>query len=257
MLKLRDIEVRRGERVTLALDELHLEGDRFTVILGHNGSGKSTLMNLLARQLEPTRGSLQLDDQPLSRFSARDFARRVAFLPQHLPDVAGLTVRELVRLGRFPWRGLLGRWRAEDHAAVDQALAQTDVAHYAEQLADGLSGGERQRAWIAMLLAQHSPLLLLDEPTSALDLHRQIQLLSILRRLAKERGMLVIAALHDLGHALRFTDQALVLQNGTLVNCGPTEEVVTPELLYRVYHVTARIERCSKGRPQLIVEEAV
>ena len=112
MLNLRDIEVRRGERVTLAVDELHLEGDRFTVILGHNGSGKSTLMNLLARQLEPTRGSLQLDERALEGFSARDFARRVAFLPQHLPDVAGLTVRELVRLGRCPWRGLLGRWRA-------------------------------------------------------------------------------------------------------------------------------------------------
>ena len=253
MLKLRDIEVRRGERVTLALDELHLEGDRFTVILGHNGSGKSTLMNLLARQLEPTRGSLLLDDQPLSRFSARDFARRVAFLPQHLPDVAGLTVRELVRLGRFPWRGLLGRWRAEDHAAVDQALAQTDVAHYAEQLADGLSGGERQRAWIAMLLAQHSPLLLLDEPTSALDLAHQYELMGLLRQLNRDSGRGIVAILHDINLTARHADRVIALKQGRIFFDGSPDELLDGPLLSQLYDIDIELIEQPGGARKIAV----
>ncbi len=253
MLKLRDIEVRRGERVTLALDELHLEGDRFTVILGHNGSGKSTLMNLLARQLEPTRGSLQLDDQPLARFSARDFARRVAFLPQHLPDVAGLTVRELVRLGRFPWRGLLGRWRAEDHAAVDQALAQTDVAHYAEQLADGLSGGERQRAWIAMLLAQQSPLLLLDEPTSALDLAHQYELMGLLRQLNRDSARGIVAILHDINLTARHADRVIALKQGRIFFDGSPDELLDGPLLSQLYDIDIELIEQPGGARKIAV----
>ncbi|MGP5149486.1 ATP-binding cassette domain-containing protein [Vreelandella alkaliphila] len=120
-----------------------------------------------------------------------------------------------------------------------------------------LSGGQRQLVSAAQALVQEPEILMLDEPTSALDLNRQINLLSVLRRLADERNMLILVALHDLGHALRFTDAAMVLEHGRLIACGPTEEVISPELLRQVYKVTARIEPCSKGRPQLIVEEAV
>ena len=181
--------------------------------------------------------------------------RPVAYMPQETGVNAVLTVYESVLLARMQGRRL--NVKPEDLAEVDRALDELGIVALGERDIGDLSGGQRQMVGAAQALVQNPEVLLLDEPPSALDLHRQLQLLSILRRLAKERGMLVIAALHDLGHALRFTDQALVLQNGTLVNCGPTEEVVTPELLYRGYHVTARIERCSKGRPQLIVEEAV
>ena len=194
-------------------------------------------MNLLARQLEPTHGSLQLDGLTLADFSARDFARRVAFLPQHLPDVAGLSVRELVRLGRFPWRGLLGRWRAEDHAAVDEALAQTDVAHYAEHLADSLSGGERQRAWIAMLLAQQSPLLLLDEPTSALDLAHQYELMGLLRQLNRDSGRGIVAILHDINLTARHADRVIALKQGRIFFDGSPDELLSGPLLSQLYDI--------------------
>ena len=243
MLTLRDIEVRRGERVTLALDELHLEGDRFTVILGHNGSGKSTLMNLLARQLEPTRGSLQLDGRTLAGFSARDFARRVAFLPQHLPDVAGLTVRELVRLGRFPWRGLLGRWRAEDHAAVDQALAQTDVTHYADHLADSLSGGERQRVLLAQGLVPEAQLLVLDEPMSALD-EPGVQVFEQLLRDWRQAGTTVLWIEHDLQAVGRLADRVTGLNRRVLFDDTP-QQVLTPERLLELFSSHPRQQEAS------------
>lgn len=237
MLKMRDIRVRRDQRLILALDTLHIAPDRFTVILGHNGSGKSTLMNLIARQFTPDSGGIELDGQPLDTYCQRDFARRVAFLPQRLPEVAGLTVRELVRLGRFPWRGLLGRWQPEDREVVERALAQTDVAPYAEHLADSLSGGERQRAWIAMLLAQQSPLLLLDEPTSALDLAHQYELMELLRGLNRDNGRGIVAILHDINLTTRYADRIIALKKGRVFFDGSPEQLLSGALLSELYDI--------------------
>ncbi|WP_417779860.1 ABC transporter ATP-binding protein [Stutzerimonas xanthomarina] len=237
MLSLEDIEVSRDGRTVLMLDRLALDAGSFTVILGHNGSGKSTLMNLIARQFPPDRGRIELDGQPLSRYRQRAFARKVAFLPQHLPDVAGLNVRELVRLGRFPWRGLLAPWQAEDEQAIDRALAQTDIADYAEHLADSLSGGERQRAWIAMLLAQQAPLLLLDEPTSALDLAHQYQLMTLLQTLNRETGRAIVAILHDVNLAARFADRIVALKRGRLFFDGTPEQLLSADRLSALYDV--------------------
>lgn len=249
-----DIEVRRDGRLTLALDELQLAGDQFTVILGHNGSGKSTLMNLIARQLQPDTGTLQLDGKPLASFSQREFARRVAFLPQRLPDVAGLTVRELVRLGRFPWRGLLGRWQAEDQRMIEQAMAQTDVEQYADHLADTLSGGERQRAWIAMLLAQQSPLILLDEPTSALDLAHQYELMTLLRELNLATGRGIVAILHDINLTARYADRIVALKQGRVFFDGSPEELLNNPLLSQLYDIDIElIEQPGNARKIAVV----
>lgn len=249
-----DIEVRRDGRLTLALDELQLAGDQFTVILGHNGSGKSTLMNLIARQLQPDTGTLQLDGKPLASFSQREFARRVAFLPQRLPDVAGLTVRELVRLGRFPWRGLLGRWQAEDQRMIERAMAQTDVEQYADHLADTLSGGERQRAWIAMLLAQQSPLILLDEPTSALDLAHQYELMTLLRELNLATGRGIVAILHDINLTARYADRIVALKQGRVFFDGSPEELLNNPLLSQLYDIDIElIEQPGSARKIAVV----
>ncbi len=254
MLRMNDIEVRRDGRLTLALDELQLAGDQFTVILGHNGSGKSTLMNLIARQLQPDTGTLQLDGKPLASFSQREFARRVAFLPQRLPDVAGLTVRELVRLGRFPWRGLLGRWQAEDQRMIERAMAQTDVEQYADHLADTLSGGERQRAWIAMLLAQQSPLILLDEPTSALDLAHQYELMTLLRELNLATGRGIVAILHDINLTARYADRIVALKQGRVFFDGSPEELLNNPLLSQLYDIDIElIEQPGNARKIAVV----
>ena len=254
MLKLNDIQVRRDGRLTLAVDDLQLAGDQFTVILGHNGSGKSTLMNLIARQLLPDTGTLQLDGKPLASFSQRDFARLVAFLPQRLPDVAGLTVRELVRLGRFPWRGLLGRWQSEDARLIEQAMRQTDVAGYADHLADTLSGGERQRAWIAMLLAQQSPLILLDEPTSALDLAHQYELMTLLRELNLSTGRGIVAILHDINLTCRYADRIVALKQGRIFFDGTPDELLHSPVLSQLYDIDIElIEQPGSARKIAVV----
>lgn len=239
--QLQNIQVSYGERTVLKLPELSLHGDRLTVILGHNGSGKSTLMSLLAQQNSPTSGHLQLNNQPLSSYSARQFARQVAFMPQHLPGTSGLTVRELVELGRFPWRGMLGRLRAEDHQAVEQALIDTETVDYADTLVDQLSGGERQRAWVAMLLAQEAPVLLLDEPTSALDIAHQYDLLKLLRQLNRQRGCGIMIILHDLNMALRFADEIVALKKGELVFQGKPEAMSDETQLSNLYNVPIRV----------------
>ncbi|GAB6389272.1 ABC transporter ATP-binding protein [Stutzerimonas marianensis] len=255
MLSLQDIEVRRDGRSVLALDALQLEAGSFTVILGHNGSGKSTLMNLLARQFPPDRGRIELDGKPLASYRQRLFAQKVAFLPQHLPDVAGLTVRELVRLGRFPWRGLLARWQPEDEHAIDQALQQTDIAHYADHLADSLSGGERQRAWVAMLLAQQAPLLLLDEPTSALDLAHQYGLMTLLRALNRETGRAIVAILHDVNLAARFADRIVALKGGRCFFDGSPDQLLSGERLSALYDVEIRlVEQPGQARKIAVVQ---
>ncbi|WP_043530899.1 ABC transporter ATP-binding protein [Litchfieldella xinjiangensis] len=222
------------------------EGGQVVALLGPNAAGKSTLFRRIFGLLKGG-GEARIDGATT--------ARPVAYMPQDTGVNAILTVYESVLLARMQGRRL--NVQPEDLAEVEQALDELGIASLSERDIGDLSGGQRQLLSAAQALVQRPEILLLDEPTSALDLNRQISLLSILRRLAREREMLIMIALHDLGHALRFTDKAMVLENGRLIACGPTAEVVTPELVRDVYRVTARIEPCSQGQPQLIVEAAV
>ncbi|MCI0510061.1 iron complex transport system ATP-binding protein [Chromohalobacter marismortui] len=246
-LTLDGLTARYGRRQILsAITVPPLVGGQVVAVLGPNAAGKSTLFRRIFGLLAGG-GTVRITDAISER--------PVAYMPQETGVNAVLTVYESVLLARMQGRRL--NVKPEDLAEVDRALDELGIVALGERDIGDLSGGQRQLVGAAQALVQNPEILLLDEPTSALDLHRQIQLLSILRRLAKERGMLVIAALHDLGHALRFTDQALILQEGRLAACGATDDVVTPELLRRVFQVEARIESCSRGRPQLIVEAAI
>lgn len=241
MLELDNIRVHRDGRDILKIERLAISIHQLTVILGHNGSGKSTLMNLLARQMRPDGGDIRLNGQLINGFSQKRLAQEIAFLPQRLPEVAGLNVRELVRLGRFPWRGTLGRWQAEDTAIIQAAMEQTDVLDYADQLTDQLSGGERQRAWVAMLLAQQSPLLLLDEPTSALDLSHQYELMALLRTLNQQTHRGVVVILHDVNLAARFSDRVIALKQGRLVFDGDPVSLLSAPLLTELYGINIQL----------------
>ena len=168
MLSLDSVSFRYGDRVLLDAVSFSLAPGQFYGVIGHNGAGKSTLIRLLGGELLPSSGAVLLDGAAVHAFSAKARARRIASLPQKLPDVADFLVRELVMLGRFPWQGWLQRPSAEDVACVEAAMAQTDVARFAAQPVNTLSGGERQRAWLALCLAQQSEVLLLDEPLAAL-----------------------------------------------------------------------------------------
>jgi len=186
----------------------------FSAIVGHNGSGKSTLIKLLARKNKPASGTIQLDGQDLAVHGTRDFARKVAYLPQNPVVPPHLSVRELVAFGRYPWRGAFGRYRDADHAKIDQAMELTHVTAFSDRLVASLSGGERQRVWLAMLLAQDAPVLLLDEPTSALDVGHQRDILQLVSDLRDQNNLTVIAVLHDIDMVGRFADHILALRGG-------------------------------------------
>ncbi|MBR9827259.1 MAG: ABC transporter ATP-binding protein [Oceanospirillales bacterium] len=251
MLELSDIRVSRQGRDILTLGQLTLATNEMTVILGHNGSGKSTLMKLLARQLLPDEGQLKLRGQDFSAYSQRMLAREIAFLPQQLPVVAGMTVQDLVLQGRYPWRGLLSRLTVEDRSYAQEAMAQTDVLKYADQMTDLLSGGERQRAWVAMLLAQQSPLLLLDEPTSALDLSHQYELMSLLYELNRDTGRGVVVILHDINLAMRYADRVLALKQGVLACDGTPAQLLCEHTLSNLYGIDIRL--CAHpGRDEVV-----
>ena len=171
---LNNLSFRVPGRTLLHPLSLTFPAGKVTGLIGHNGSGKSTLLKMLGRHQPPSEGDILLDDQPLASWSSKAFARKVAYLPQQLPQAEGMTVRELVAIGRYPWHGALGRFGVADREKVEEAIALVGLKPLAHRLVDSLSGGERQRAWIAMLVAQDSRCLLLDEPTSALDIAHQV-----------------------------------------------------------------------------------
>jgi iron complex transport system ATP-binding protein len=212
-------------------------------IIGHNGSGKSTLLKLLARQVQPSSGAIRYAGTPVGEFGARAFARHVAYLPQQTPATTGLTVRELVRFGRYPWHGPLGRISPADHLRVVEAMQLAQVDDLADRLVDTLSGGERQRAWIAMLVAQDSSFILLDEPTSALDLAHQIEVLRLLRHLSRNRNLGVVAILHDINMAARFCDELIALQKGQIRIQGKPDDLMRSDVLEMVYGIPMEVIR--------------
>ncbi|MET3598409.1 ATP-binding cassette domain-containing protein [Martelella mangrovi] len=208
-----------------------------SALVGHNGSGKSTLLKLLARQQIPSAGRVLFDGGPVEAIAARDFARNVAYLAQDTGGATGMTVRELVACGRYPWHGAIGRFSETDRNKVEAALAMAGLAAMAERMVDTLSGGERQRAWIAMLIAQDSRCLLLDEPTSALDIAHQIEVLSLIRKLSHENGLSVIIVLHDINMAARFSDHLCALKAGRLVAHGAPSVFLNRDTLRQIYGV--------------------
>lgn len=216
---------------------LSLPGERVIGLIGHNGSGKSTLVKLLGRQQPASGGTISFEGRALTAWGDRPFARRVAYLPQQTPPTSGMLVKELVALGRYPWHGALGRFGKADRAKVAEALALTDVEAFADRLVDTLSGGERQRVWLAMLVAQDARCLLLDEPISALDVAHQVEVLGLVQRLSRERGLGVIVVLHDVNMAARFCDEILALQRGRLIARGAPDEIMTQGQLQAIYGI--------------------
>lgn len=226
-----------GDAVVLRGIDLELPQGAVTAIVGPNGCGKSTLLKTIARVLAPSDGAVLLDGEPVHRLPTKQVARRLGLLPQSNEVPEQLTVRDLVERGRYPHRTVFSRWTDRDRQAIAEALAATGTEELADRLVDELSGGQRQRAWIAMVLAQQTPTLLLDEPTTYLDLAHRLEVLRLLRRLNAERGVTVAMVLHDLDEASRYADHLVAVGDGEIVAQGPPEEVVTPELIQQVFGV--------------------
>ncbi|WP_025995912.1 Fe(3+) dicitrate ABC transporter ATP-binding protein FecE [Pseudomonas viridiflava] len=229
---------------------------KVTALIGPNGCGKSTLLKAFARILTPQAGSLSLDGKAYRDLSARDLARKVAFLPQVLPIPEGVSVRQLVAYGRSPHNSLWGRLSGADQQSVEQALQRMELETLADRPLSDLSGGQRQRAWLAMILAQDAAIVLLDEPTTYLDISHQVELLDLMRALSAE-GKTVITVLHDINQACRYADHLAVMQAGRLVASGTPGDVLNAELVCRVFDVQVQIMREPvAGTPMCIVERS-
>ncbi|AOE40020.1 iron-dicitrate transporter ATP-binding subunit [Pantoea agglomerans] len=219
-----------AENLTVAIPDGEL-----TVIIGPNACGKSTLLRTLSRLVSPLKGQVLLDGNAIAHYATKEVARRLGLLPQSSNAPAGISVSELVARGRYPYQSLFGRWRQDDETAVQQAMQATGVADLAQQQVDTLSGGQRQRVWIAMVLAQQTPLLLLDEPTTWLDIAHQIELLELMQDLNQQHGRTLVVVLHDLNQACRYASHLIAMRDGKIIAEGKPAEIVTPELIEAIY----------------------
>lgn len=235
LFALEDVTYSVGNRRLLEPLALALPAGRVIGLIGHNGSGKSTLVKLLARQQPVSSGTIRFEGKDLKEWRDRPFARKVAYLPQTTPSASGMLVKEVVALGRYPWHGALGRFGQINRDKVDDAMTLTDIVPLADRLVETLSGGERQRVWLAMLVAQDAECLLLDEPISALDVAHQMEVLSLVHRLSKDKGLGVVVVLHDVNMAARFCDEIIALHSGRLIARGVPAEIMTPDDLEAIY----------------------
>ena len=212
----------------------------FIALLGANGCGKTTLLHTLAGLLKPEAGQVVLNGEPLKSLSSKQIARQLAVLPQVTTAPAGLTVRELVMQGRFPWQNWWRQWSDEDEVAVEAAIAATGIADYLDMPLEQLSGGQRQRCWIAMTLAQDTPLLLLDEPTTYLDIAHQVELMNLIASL-RLKGKTIVAVLHDLNQAATYADHLVMMKGGTVYAEGGVDQVFNQQNLKAVFDLDAHI----------------
>ena len=250
-----------GEQLTLGYGT-HVVADgltvsipdgKFTAIIGPNGCGKSTLLRTLSRLMKPTAGQVWLDGNEIHRFATKEVARRVGLLAQNASAPGDISVAELVARGRYPHQPMFTRWREEDNNAVTRAMQATNIEDLADQPVDTLSGGQRQRAWIAMVLAQETSIMLLDEPTTWLDISHQIDLLELLSELNREQGYTLAAVLHDLNQACRYATHLIALRDGKIVAEGAPGDIVTPELIEAIYGLRCMIIEDPVAHTPLVV----
>nr|WP_157314754.1 ABC transporter ATP-binding protein [Chitinibacter sp. GC72] len=252
-LQINNIKVLRGNTPVIpGLTLAPLAPGSVTALIGPNGAGKSTLIHAIAGLLR-AQGQISLHGQAIAGLSHDERCRRIALLPQSLPQAAGLTVYELL-LGGLLTLGLPLR---EAEARIASYLAQLQLSALAMRPLSTLSGGQRQMVALAQLLARQPELMLLDEPNSALDLHWQLALVEAIRRDVRERNSIALLALHDLNLALRCCDRIIVLHHGQCAADGAPLAVLTPDLLAQVYGITGRVEQCSQGRPIFVLDQLV
>lgn len=242
-----------GEHVIVSDLDVEIPDGKVTSIIGPNGCGKSTLLKALSRLLSVKNGKILLDGKNIHTQSTKEIAKKIAILPQS-PDVAdGLTAGELVSYGRFPHQKGFGRLSTEDKEEIDWALKVTGTYDFKHRAINDLSGGQRQRVWVAMALAQKTDIIFLDEPTTYLDISHQLEILELVQELNREHGTTIVMVLHDINQAIRFSDHLIAMKGGDIVSSGETQEVLTKEILEKVFNIDAELSTDPRtGKPMLV-----
>lgn len=252
-LRGQQVEIGYGDHTIINNLDVEIPDRKITSIIGPNGCGKSTLLKALSRLLAIKKGEIQLDGENIHTQSTKEIAKKIAILPQ-TPEVAdGLTVGELVSYGRFPHQKGFGRLSAEDKKEIDWALSVTGTSEFRHRSINDLSGGQRQRVWIAMALAQKTDIIFLDEPTTYLDISHQLEILELVQRLNEEQGCTIIMVLHDINQAIRFSDHLIAMKKGEIVASGATEDVLTKDILEKVFNIDVVLSTDPRtGKPLLV-----
>jgi iron complex transport system ATP-binding protein len=250
-LRLEHLTYQIEERTILKDISLQVTRGELVAIVGRNGAGKSTLLHLMTGLLPANERAVTLDGEPLRYLNRKDIARQIALLPQQARMTFGFPVHDIVRMGRHPHRGRFRAASPHDEALVDEAMQVTGTAHLAQRLITEVSGGERQLIMLAQALAQEPRFLLLDEPMANLDIAHQCHVMGLLQQLAAD-GIGVVAVIHDLSFAVRCFPRLIVLDDGAVVGDGPATEILTAEMITRVFQVQARFHwDQEKGTPLL------
>ncbi|MEV7480074.1 ABC transporter ATP-binding protein [Streptomyces halstedii] len=239
-LEVRDASIGYGRRPISEHLDVRIPDRSFTVVIGPNACGKSTLLRAVSRLLKPSAGRVVLDGRSIAEYGSREVARTLGLLPQTSQAPDGITVADLVARGRHPHQRLMRQWTRQDEKAVLDAMAATSVTELSGRPVDELSGGQRQRVWVAMVLAQQTPVLLLDEPTTFLDIAHQIDLLELFTDLHRA-GHTLVAVLHDLNHAARYASHLIAMRDGRVVAEGTPQEVVTAALVKEVFDLPCQV----------------
>lgn len=242
MLNIQQLTVRYAGRTIVSNFSLHVQEGEIVSMIGPNGSGKSTILKGVSRLIPCVSGQVCIANQELHSLSTKQVSQIMCILCQSNTSPSDMTIEELVSYGRAPHKKWYERYNAEDREIVHWALDQTGMLDYKDRLVISLSGGEAQRAWIAMALAQRPKVLLLDEPTTYLDIAHQLDVLELVRKLNRELNLTVVMVLHDLNHASAYSDKICVLKNGTILEFGKPQDVLTPGLLREVYGVDTEIQ---------------
>jgi len=240
-LEAQSITVGYGDDPILEALNLQIPKGKVTVFIGKNGCGKSTLLSTFARLIKPSLGSIVLNGRDIAKTATKKVARDLALLPQGPVAPEGLTILQLVRQGRYPYQNWLNQWSVEDENIIRHALKVTNLEDLSDRPVDSLSGGQRQRAWIAMVLAQNTDILLLDEPTTYLDLAHQMDILDLLFALNRTEKRTIAMVLHDINLACRYADHIVAVGDKKIYAQGAPEDIVTAQLMKDVFQMNAEI----------------
>lgn len=237
MLYTQNLSIIRDNKTLIDDVNICIERGKVYALIGHNGSGKSTLIKALSAQTLPSSGQIYIDSQPLGKYTRKQIAQNIAYLPQKLPEAQGFCVQELVMLGRHPHQKWLQKANDHDKKMVDWAIDQTDSRTLLDKSVDMLSGGQKTRVWLAMCIAQQTPFLLLDEPLAPLDIVYQVQVLELIQKLAKEQNIGIVLIIHDINLAARYCDEFIALKRGKICHQASVNETMNQAALRHIFEV--------------------